>query len=245
MDTNNKQEQKKELLRKIGRYSTAAGAVLLSGNLANAAVQMTTTTIDLTFGSDHGIDFDQDGLNELSIYVYTSIWSSSDPAAFIHLGSDPDATSFEVLQGGPFGGNGDLAPLPYGRTIGSDLAGNSYWSDSSWDTIVWTYWGSNIYDGNFGYYPDETRYAGVRFTNNAGSTWYYGWIGIQINSQPLTGTGTVGEIINYAYEMYPNGAILAGSATSTVVPLMPIASALGLGLIGLFGFLRARRKKHQ
>jgi hypothetical protein len=240
------QEQKKQLLKQISKYTTAAGAVLLTGNLANAEIHLTTTTIDLSFGNSHGIDFDGDGFNELSIYVYTSIYDLSDPAAFIYTGSDPDATSFQVIAGGPFDTFGSAAALPLNRIIGPTAAlesASSYWSSGSWDAIAWTYslGAGGIWRGNFCYYPNETRYAGIRFTKDGGSNWNYGWIGIQINDLPLAGTGTVGSVINYAYESTPNTAILAGGATA--VPVLPIASALGLGLAGLYGVIRSRRRK--
>jgi hypothetical protein len=243
MDKKEKEEKRKQLLKKIGKYSTAAGAVLLTGNLANAQVHLTTTNIDLTFGNSHGIDFDGDGLNELNIYVYTSIYNSSDPAAFIYLGNDPDATYFQVIDGGPYDTFGSAAALPLNRKIGPTLDSvSSYWSSGSWDAIAWTYFGEgNIFKGNFAYYTDQTRYMGVRFTKDGGSNWYYGWIGIQINSLPLAKTGTVGNVIDYAYQTSPNTGLLAGS--STAVPLVPIASAIGLGLAGLFGVIRSRRKK--
>jgi hypothetical protein len=240
------QEQKKLLLRQIGKYATAAGAVLLTGNLANAQVHLTTTTIDLSFGNSHGIDFDGDGLNELSIYVYTSIYDLSDPAAFIYTGSDPDATYVQGIDGGPFDTFGSVAALPLNRIIGPTSAlesASSYWSSLSWDAVAWTYslGAGGIWRGNFCHYPNETRYAGIRFTKDGGSNWNYGWIGIQINELPLANTGTVGSVINYAYETSPNTSILAGGASP--VPVLPIASALGLGLAGLFGFIRSRRKK--
>jgi hypothetical protein len=239
------QGKKEKLLLQIGKYTTAAGAVLLTGNLANAEVHLTTTAIDLSFGETQGIDFDGDGLNELSIYVYTSIYGFSDPAAFIYTGSDPDASHFQVIGGGPFDTFGSVAALPLNRIIGptSELeSASSTWLSGSWDAIAWTYYGEgNIFRGNFAYFPEETRYAGIRFTNDGGTNWNYGWIGIQINDLPLAGTGTVGSVINYAYETIPNSSVLAGGATA--VPVLPIASALGLGLAGLYGAIRSRRRK--
>ena len=55
MNENN--EKRSQLLRKVGKYTAAAGAVLLTGNLANAAVHFTPSTINLTPGS-YGIDFE-------------------------------------------------------------------------------------------------------------------------------------------------------------------------------------------
>ena len=241
---------KNQLLKKIGKYSTTAGAVLLTGNLANASEHLTTTTIDLTFGSYHGIDLDGNGHNELSIYIYTSIFSLSDPAAFMVMGSDPNATSVQVIQGGPFDHFNDPAALPAGRIIGPVLAtASSYWTTlgsmgSNGAAIAWTYYdGVGTAGGNFVTYPNETRYAGIRFTNDGGTTWHYGWIGLKINDMPYVGTGTVGSVVDFAYETLPNHSIQAGNATA--VPVLPLASALGLGLAGLYGVIRSRRKKQQ
>jgi hypothetical protein len=234
------QEKKKKILQQIGKYTTAAGAVLLTGNLANAEVHLTTTTIDLTPGI-HGIDFDGDGLFELKVWVDQSTEDSS-ASIDIYLGSDPDATHFEDIHGGPYDTNADAAAFPLGRIIGPTLAtGSSFWSNSSWDTIISTD-DSSVNDGNFGYYPGVTRYAGIRFTKDGGSSWKYGWIGIQIADDfPLYDASSLGQIINFAYESTPDTPINAGGGSA--VPVLPIVSALGLGLAGLFGYIRNRRKK--
>lgn len=240
MNENN--EKRSQLLRKVGKYTAAAGAVLLTGNLANAAVHFTPSTINLTPGS-YGIDFDGDGDFELIMDVSSSSYYSyfSGVRIILELGSDADATSFEVIQGGPFGTNYDVAAFPLNRIIGPTLASSSsYWRNENVDTIVSTVSGS-FNDGNFGYYPLQTRYAGVRFTSDGGTNWHYAWIGININNTPLLGTGSAGQIVGFAYETTPNQSILAGSGAT--VPLAPLASAVGLGLVGLFGFFKSRRKK--
>jgi hypothetical protein len=240
-------EQKKQLLKQIGKYATAAGAVLLTGNLANATVHLTTTTINLV--GDNGdddiyypIDFDGDGYGEVSIGVYTSYWSSSSMSASVWLTSASSAwvsTYEHVENDGNYFNNADPAPLALNKIIGPTLQSGATWDNEGSDTIVSTE-DSSIDDGSFGYYPNETRYLGVRFTDD-GTHWYYGWIGIQIHSTPLGG-GIVGHIIDYAYEDVANSPIYAGGGASTV-PVLPIASALGLGLAGLFGFIRNRRNK--
>ena len=234
-----------DLLKKIGKYSMAAGATVLAGNLANAATQTTITSINLTPGS-HGIDFDGDGNNELVLNgnsSSSSFWSTYYGARMnIALGSDADATTFQVIHNGPFDSNADPAAFPADRIIGATLSGSSNWSNSNYDTVVMSYYGY-IYDGNFGFYPDETRYLGVRYSNDGGTNWYYGWIGINIDSSPnLLSDGTFGQVVNYAYEDNVNTPLLAGAGSSTPVPMSPWATGLGIGLIGLYGFYKTRRK---
>ncbi|HPR31139.1 MAG TPA: hypothetical protein PLK12_03545 [Prolixibacteraceae bacterium] len=259
MDQKDHQEKKKQLLQKIGKYSTAAGAVLLTGNLANAIVYPTQTTIDLTSGPGgapryYPIDFDHDGLGEVSIGVLTSYWTYTNssitysaPRATVWLtyGYDTGVSTYEHIENHNYWSAADPAPLELNKVIGPTLESGSFWNGESSDTIVSSRY-SSIWDGNFGYYPNETRYLGVRFTGDGGTNWYYGWVGIQIFDTPLADApyngSTVGRIIDYAYETDTNTEILAGS--STPVPVLPIASALGLGLVGLFAFLRNRRKKN-
>jgi hypothetical protein len=242
------QEQKKLLLKQIGKYATAAGAVLFTGNFANAATHLTTTTIDLTDGY-HYIDFDGDGLDEVRIDVDIS---TSDSSASASISSASGASSLSVVWGGHFvpGHDQDAAAFPLDQIIGPTLQfASSYWENTSGDTLISTSDGSldetSSADGNFGYYPNEIRYCGVRFEK--GGQTYYGWIGIRCNSfspsNPLYEQGSVGQIINFAYESTPDTPIYAGSGTASTVPILPIASAIGLGLAGLFGFIRNRRKK--
>lgn len=71
MDKKETLHEKNELLKKVGKYSVAAGAALLTGNVANAEALATSSTINLTFGN-HYIDLDGDGNNDVRFSVYTS-----------------------------------------------------------------------------------------------------------------------------------------------------------------------------
>lgn len=259
MDINENQEKKKQILQKIGKYTTAAGAVLLTGNLANAIVYPTVTTVDLIGGPDgndhyYPIDFDHDGLGEVSIGASTSYWSANSMYGWVWLtyGYDTGVTSYQQRENTNYPTWYDPAPLALNKTIGPTSNFSTWWDNQHSDTIVWTndgsiytWWGSAS-GGNFGYYPNDTRYLGVRFTGDGGAHWYYGWIGIMIYDTPLasnSASGTsLGQITGYAYETDANTAIAAGS--SSTVPVLPIASALGMGLVGLFAFMRNRRKKN-
>lgn len=75
-------------------------------------------------------------------------------------------------------------------------------------------------------------FIGVALEDEFGFKYGYIQINIDVNSQSV-------EFINCALEYTPNKAIAAGKA----VPLLPIASAAGLILIGLIGAIKKRRKK--
>ncbi len=233
--------QKNDLLKKVGKYSMAAGAALLTGNVANAEALATSSTINLTFGS-HNIDLDGDGNNDVRFTVYTS--SSSEVWASIRQLGSADMT-VQVIDGiyTP-GHDGDPGALPLNFEIGPTVAGSGYWANA-YETIVGTESGYNNFDGNFNYYAGQTRYMGIRYSKDSGTTWYYGWMSIQVNnfspSNPLYNQSSVGQILGWSFGNLPDTAVLAGSGVT--VPLLPIASAAGLGLVGLFGALRARRKK--
>ena len=241
MDKKETLHEKNELLKKVGKYSVAAGAALLTGNVANAEALATSSTINLTFGN-HYIDLDGDGNNDVRFTVYTS--SSSEVWASIRQLSSADMT-VEVIDGIYTPGHpGDPGALPQNFEIRPTVTGSGYWANAN-ETIVGTESGYNNYDGNFNYYAGQTRYMGIRYSKDGGTTWYYGWMSIQVNNfspaNPLYNQSSVGQILGWSFGNLPDTAVLAGSGVT--VPLLPIASAAGLGLVGLFGALRARRKK--
>ena len=240
MDKKETLHEKNELLKKVGKYSVAAGAALLTGNVANAEALATSSTINLTFG-DHYIDLDGDGNNDVKFTVFT--YSSSGALASIRQLNF--AMDVEVIDG-IYNPNDSYDPgaLPQNFEIGPTVSGGGYWGAGAYETIVGTESGYN-YDGNFNYYAGQTRYMGIRYSKDGGTTWYYGWMAIQVNNfspaNPLYNQGSVGQVLGWSFGNLPDTAVLAGSGVT--VPLLPIASAAGLGLVGLFGALRARRKK--
>lgn len=242
MDKKETLHEKNELLKKVGKYSVAAGAALLTGNVANAEALATSSTINLTFGN-HYIDLDGDGNNDVSFTVYTS--SSSEAWASIRQLSSADMTVEKIEGIYTPGDTGDPGALPQNFEIGPTVTGYGYWDADFNETIVGTEFGYNDFDGNFNYYAGQTRYMGIRYSKDGGTTWYYGWMAIQVNNfspaNPLYNQSSVGQVLGWSFGNLPDTAVLAGSGVT--VPLLPIASAAGLGLVGLFGALRARRKK--
>ena len=231
-----------DLLKKIGKYSMAAGATVLAGNMANAAIQTTTTTSSLTPGT-HYIDFDGDTNAEIVLDVYSYPSTSQ---LTVQVASGAGASQFQVIHYGPFDSDGDAAAFPAGRIIGPTLSStSSVWAISNHDTIASSEPNSSstaqTFDGNF--LPNTTNYLGVRYSNDGGTNWYYGWVEIQIDPTPLF-DGSAGSIVRFAYEDTPNTAILAGAETTSTpaVPLSPLTTGLGIGLIGLYGLYKTRRK---
>lgn len=255
MNENN--EKRSQLLRKVGKYTAAAGAVLLTGNLANAAVNVTTVNLDLRDGDVHRIDFDGDGLFELVMTAWQFSFSSSYSSSYSARASlfpanasyglasslmDPDARYVAVIQSGPFAyDGGDPAALPLNHIIGPTLQSSSGWFTYAWTaTIISTKSSSTYGDGNFDRYPGQTRYIGIRYSSD-NTNWHYGWVAVQCNALPLYNKSSIGTLVSYGYEPTSNQAVLAGGGAT--VPLAPLASALGLGLVGLFGFFKSRRNR--
>ena len=82
---------------------------------------------------------------------------------------------------------------------------------------------------NFG----DNGYVGVSLENNGGFNYGYIQVDIDVNSQSV-------EFLSCAIETNSNAPIPAGAAEN--VPLLPIASAAGLGLIGLMAAMKKRKK---
>ncbi len=82
-------------------------------------------------------------------------------------------------------------------------------------------------------YTNDQGYVGIQMVTDSGIK--YGWIDVHINS-----TGNEVGFTGCALEYRPNDPIVAGN--SVPVPLLPIASAAGLGLVGLMTALKKRKK---
>ena len=81
----------------------------------------------------------------------------------------------------------------------------------------------------------ETGFAGFRWPDGQPDEFKYGWLEMEVgNSTPYIKIG------NGAMETHPDLQVRAGDMSP--VPFAPIASALGLGLIGLFGYMRRRKQ---
>jgi hypothetical protein len=76
----------------------------------------------------------------------------------------------------------------------------------------------------------DTGFIGVGL--DTGSGHHYGWIQIHVGSG-----GEFVEFMGAAYETSADTPITAGAT----VPLLPIASAAGLGLVGLMAALKRRK----
>ena len=237
-----------DLLKKIGKYSMAAGATVLAGNLANANVVVTTDNTNLADGT-YNIDFDGNGLPDarININLSTFTWSTFSSTSYRYgqasIIAGSDVSSMKFMKNGLYGPDNDgPAALPAGLLVSSSLSSSTNWGSANHLFATYSGWS---YNGNFSDISGQTRYIGVRFVKS-GET-YYGYIGINVGSLGFTSHGTFGTLANYGYETTPDTQITtaaeATEATPTpAVPLSPLATGLGIGLIGLYGFYKTRRK---
>jgi hypothetical protein len=223
-----------EKSKKLVRYSTAAAALLAVSGGANAAIvpgTITSTngenTLDDTF-DEIFVDIDSNGeIDFLGIVVgYSgSFYGSFYQYKYFLFGSYESGRMVEIDGYAyypiikKFFLNENIGPLA---------------SSSSYGMI------SEYSEGGFTSPPmapfnpsNDTGYIGVSVDDGGGPK--YGWVNIQISEE-----GDFIEFISAGSESVPNRSILAGS--SATVPLLPIASAAGLGLIGLMAAMKKRRK---
>ncbi len=235
-----------DLLKKIGKYSMAAGATVLAGNMANANVIVTTDNTNLADGT-YEIDFDGNGLPDarININLSTFTWSTSSSTYYRYgwasISAGSDVSSMKFLHDGPYGPDNDgPAALPANHLVNSSQLSSTNWDSS--DRLFSTYSGGT-FGGNFSDISGQTRYIGVRFVKS-GET-YFGYIGINVGSLGFASHGTAGTLANYGYEATPDTPIATGAAATEApapaVPVSPLATGLGIGLIGLYGFYKKRR----
>jgi len=247
----------KDIKVKITKYTTAVGALLAVAPAANSApVRGTLTPGDdgnttLTHHLDWvGIDINNDGSDEFVAYMYT------DTSVASH---NPFGATLikEVAIYGYSGNSVDLSSS-FGP---SDLSSTT---DGIFFSMVKKYFPGNKigplsspnYDGLLGFYsnghfsPDapalstpfglsDEGFIGVSsgdFKKKAkpiAIDYNYGWIQVAVDNHSNF------SFIDCAMESASNTPISAGSA----VPILPVASAFGLGLAGLTAYLKGKKKK--
>lgn len=219
------------LLKKIGKYSAAAGTALLTGNMANAEIIKKDTIVALNSSQDIYVDFDGDGTYELDLHM--RVYSGYHSMRLFHVKSNVSLFIKGINQ---------AVLLSSNKVIEETLTGAYTWKYLTQNRLAST--SSPLIYGILQSHVGEICYTGFRFTKDGGTNYYYGWMKYQVSSTfPFDKNNELyGWYLGFAYENTPNTPILAGQ-TPIPVPVLPAASALGLGLIGLMGYFRSRRKK--
>lgn len=224
----------KENSKKIYRYYAAVGALLAIAPNVNAnqfpGKILNGDDGDKILNHDNDevyIDIDNDGTPDfvgtmstyspLSNLVFKSVYfGSCKNNAMVELNSSTDSSIKKFLF------NDNIGPLTLPHSYGW-LTGYSGSPEGDTPTTPLAESFSRGDDG----------YIGVSLPN--GSGFNYGWVQVAISSVADV------EFINCALENTPDTPIPAGAGAT--VPLLPIASAAGLGLAGLVSAYK--RKKNQ
>ncbi|MCF8358334.1 MAG: hypothetical protein K9H26_06220 [Prolixibacteraceae bacterium] len=219
---------------KFIRYTTTVGALLTVSGGANAVIQPGSITGDALLdhvGDEVFIDLDRDGTPDfIGFAVGVSYGSIPDWMEFILYGyasgnfveiySLSTSFSWPMPKINNFNLNDLIGPLSYPYYYGV-ISHYSAPSPPSPPTAPFNP-------------TNDEGYIGVSMLKPSGTC--YGWIQVSI--------GTEGDAVEFtacALEHRTNDPIVAGN--SVPVPLLPIASAAGLGLVGLMAALKKRKKK--
>lgn len=238
----------KEIKNKYARYTAAVGALLAIAPAANAVPVRGTilpgsdgnTTLSDTLDFV-GIDINNDGNPDFVAYMYSDTTfgtiSNGPPGIsqlkLILLGAYPgnfidQTTSIDpVINSSSFFISGVKKFLP-GDQIGPLAHPNSL-------GLLGIYSKGDFPDPvsppTSPFYLNDEGFVGVSLPSGSGNN--YGWI--QVLVEPDADI----QIIDCAMESLANAPIAAGST----VPILPIASALGLGLVGLAAYLKGKKKR--
>jgi hypothetical protein len=134
----------------------------------------------------------------------------------------PYPSPFNLAKGAVIGSNGQflVSPAGYIQTIANSTDPNL--------------------DGPFGNFTiPGSGYLGLRFSNDNGANYYYGWAQIVLPAF-LPATPANIQLLGFAYETTPNASILAGV---TAVPEPVSTTLLALGAAGLVEYRRRRKQK--
>jgi hypothetical protein len=239
-----------KITKKLTRYSAAAGALLAVSAGAQANPIIGTILGDDNF-LDHHMDFvildvNNDGVEDFygimvsgtstdtsyynsNTYTFTyfvklALFGGASGTGYVELDNYSTTSYFPLLK--KFSLNQKIGPLTNANSFGLI----SFYS--SGDLPVGPE-GPQAPALGVPFSFEDNGYIGFSFTETPGYP-NYGWVNVAIDDE-----GNV-EFISCAMDNKPNTPILAGD--STPVPLLPIASAAGLGLIGLMAALKRRKK---
>ena len=254
----------KNTSKNLLKYSAAAGAILATAGISNAEVHYGQISTDgASWGDDpitaeHDgeiqriyIDLDGDGLSDFYFkHVLTNTGTGTETGTNLDLDQkEENIGSPQQIGYWQLYGNGSSNPYKIAQSTGN--TGTSWYDlikfeqhdmisdqfarfSQTWATVMPIYEMTN--GVQLDVFPEQggLGYAGVYFQGQDGEM-HYGWIKMDANKS--TGKITVYECAFEKLEDYP---IAAGDMKT--VPLTPLASLAGMGIIGLAAALKRRRK---
>jgi hypothetical protein len=227
---------------KLVRYSTAAGALLAVSGAANASVVQGTIMLNYSGNSDpfydgdaildHDddivyIDMNNDGIPDFIGYMWST---SSSRAMFFSTYGSGSSNGFFAMDS--MYSSMSVKNFGLGDQIGASFSYYDTWG------LIGGFSGSGPGSpttplGDYFDWDGDHGYIGIGLGTPGSAN--YGWIEMDLRTDSESA-----EFIACALETAPNTPITAGN--SATVPLLPIASAAGLGLIGLMAALKRRKK---
>ncbi|MBN1768572.1 MAG: hypothetical protein JXR50_08660 [Prolixibacteraceae bacterium] len=221
----------KNISKRATRYIAAAGAFVAGGHMAEASVNQGVVIGD-KFLDQHldlaVIDLDDNSSPDFVMYMFKSSYSYYS-YSYIYAGVILYGMSSGAYVGLDSGswywaknyGNGDvIGPLTRPNYAAAVMGNNFYWSSS--------FAGSDAVQNNPGF-------GNIGVSIIKGGNTHYGFIQLYTDQVNYTV-----ELFNAFYESTPDEPIVSKSADT--VPLLPLASGLGIGIIGLFGLLKKRKQ---
>jgi hypothetical protein len=227
---------------KLIRYSTAAGALLAVSGAANAVVVPGTImlnysgNLDPAYNGDAILDHDND-------IVYIDMNNDGIPDFIAYMWIDDDSSSGAMFFSsyGSGSSNGFFAmdssyTLSVNKFDLNDQIGPSFSDYNNWG-LLGGFSGSDGPPppsplGDYFDWDGDHGYIGIGLGTPGSAN--FGWVEMDLRTNSQSA-----EFLACALETVPNTPITAGNSA---VPLLPIASAAGMGLIGLMAALKRRKK---
>lgn len=247
-----KKARKKELGRKLVGYSAAAGAAMAVGGTAGsmsaeAAVHQFTPEggIVIGIGGNHLLDFNNDGLDDLSFKVVSPLYSAYPETGTIPgvraqvIGLYDSNTVLETYQYASvvgrtsgFAGFYNVARLPGKKLINTTL----FFTGTNFPTYYGILASTTKGDGPFGEFGGLRGFIGVAALDVAGGdfTVEFGWVDVSV-------TWDADEITIHGWAYEDTGAAIQ----TPPVPIPGTLPLLASGAAGLIAWRRSRQKKEK
>jgi hypothetical protein len=190
---------KKDLQKKLVRYSSAAGAVVAAAGVTNAQVVYTDIDPDFSHPGGNvqiGIDLDNDATFEFALSAVDT--TTATPNTIKTLSVVPVDAALSAIGG--------ETPSAYNYALALDL-GNMVDASVNWiaaaNTMSYQVDGAYPYTENWNGVSD--KYLALRFT--IGTATHYGWARLNAGGDEFT-------VKDYAYDATPDAGIPAGESGS-------------------------------